>query len=212
KQLGLALHSYHDSYKALPPALRCAPGLTCNMTNDRDPNYGPTWAVLILPFIEQKPLFTSFTTGSGLVANDAAYAALTPLPLQLFICPSDQSGKVPIAGTGGFGFTNTMARGNYGVNVGLGRCHSTTDNSFGTSATRGPFSFPLNPNNQTAALQGGPSLSQITDGTSNTIFIGELIVSTTGADNSYGAWALSTAATVSGCNGSVNCITGGRRQ
>src|SRR5881409_2791617 len=39
KQIGLAVHNYHDTRKTLPP--------------DRIVNDWPTWAVLILPFIEQ---------------------------------------------------------------------------------------------------------------------------------------------------------------
>src|SRR5207249_8053056 len=39
KQLGLALHNYHDSFNVLPPS---------HLAND-----WPTWAVLIMPFIEQ---------------------------------------------------------------------------------------------------------------------------------------------------------------
>src|SRR5437868_4065476 len=39
KQLGLAVHNYHDSFNAFPP--------------DRLANDWPTWAVLILPYIEQ---------------------------------------------------------------------------------------------------------------------------------------------------------------
>ncbi len=40
KQIGLAVHNYHDTYKALPPARL-------------DYDGGVSWAVLILPFIEQ---------------------------------------------------------------------------------------------------------------------------------------------------------------
>src|SRR6516225_2504887 len=39
KQIGLAVHNYHDSYGALPP--------------DRIAMCWPTWAVLILPYLEQ---------------------------------------------------------------------------------------------------------------------------------------------------------------
>src|SRR5881409_427595 len=43
KQLGLAVHNYHDTYQAFPP--------------DRLSNDWPTWAVLILPYIEQNNLY-----------------------------------------------------------------------------------------------------------------------------------------------------------
>src|ERR1700709_2753715 len=56
KQVGLAMHSSHDSRGRLP-----SPG-----THNRDGNdgavststsWGPSWAVGMLPFIEQDPLF-----------------------------------------------------------------------------------------------------------------------------------------------------------
>jgi prepilin-type N-terminal cleavage/methylation domain-containing protein/prepilin-type processing-associated H-X9-DG protein len=43
KQIGLAIHNYHDVYKKLPPS-----------------RYGPqhaTWCVMILPYLEQDPLY-----------------------------------------------------------------------------------------------------------------------------------------------------------
>ena len=43
KQIGLACHMYHDSYKHLPPS--------------RLPNEGPSWAWLILPGLEQDNLY-----------------------------------------------------------------------------------------------------------------------------------------------------------
>src|SRR5688500_18098130 len=43
KQIGLAIHNYHDTHRALPP--------------DRIANDWPTWAVLILPYMEQDNIF-----------------------------------------------------------------------------------------------------------------------------------------------------------
>src|SRR6516225_2156993 len=43
KQLGLAVHDYHDSHGALPP--------------DRIALGWPTWAVLVLPYIEQDNVY-----------------------------------------------------------------------------------------------------------------------------------------------------------
>src|SRR5262245_31083606 len=44
KQIGLAVHSYHDANAAFPPS--------------RMDNYGGvTWAVFILPYVEQDPFY-----------------------------------------------------------------------------------------------------------------------------------------------------------
>ena len=54
KQIGLAIHNYHDVYKRLPPASTRIP----------DPNYwmhGPTWWVYTLPFVEQDNVYNKTT-------------------------------------------------------------------------------------------------------------------------------------------------------
>src|SRR3954463_6154588 len=54
KQIGLAIHNYHDTFGVFPAATTRMP----------DPNYwmhGPTWWVLTLPFIEQDNVFNKTT-------------------------------------------------------------------------------------------------------------------------------------------------------
>src|SRR6476646_6126481 len=46
KQIGLAAHSFHDANQALPPAWIG--------NNTLDPDGWATWAVLLLPYIEQQ--------------------------------------------------------------------------------------------------------------------------------------------------------------
>src|SRR4051794_33521179 len=63
KQLGLALHGYHDAYKELP------------MGSKTPSNWGPSPLVLLLPFLEQQPDFAGFDMNlafgaSGGDAND----------------------------------------------------------------------------------------------------------------------------------------------
>jgi hypothetical protein len=50
RQIGLALHNFHDSYKNLPPAAIC----------DKQGKPLLSWRVAILPFIEQAPLYQQF--------------------------------------------------------------------------------------------------------------------------------------------------------
>src|SRR5262245_7209010 len=50
KQLGLAMHTFNDSYKRLP----------FGRTGGRPQSI--SWAVIILPYIEQGPLWKAFTT------------------------------------------------------------------------------------------------------------------------------------------------------
>ena len=69
KQIGIACQSYHDIYLALPAAVYID-------TNDNDPvdvwskNFGPNWAVLILPYLEQNALYISKAGATTDVALD----------------------------------------------------------------------------------------------------------------------------------------------
>jgi len=50
KQLGLALHNYHDTYKSMPPAY----------SSDKDGKPLLSWRVHVLPFLEQRALYDQF--------------------------------------------------------------------------------------------------------------------------------------------------------
>ena len=65
KQIGLALHSYHDSTKVLPPgaAADMAPWKTPSTAGDAD--WGSSWMVFILPFIDQGNVGNSQFSGSS---------------------------------------------------------------------------------------------------------------------------------------------------
>lgn len=91
KQLGIALHNYHDTYNALPAAWirRHASG---------DPKYG--WASMLLPFIEQTALYDQLEPGR-IALKDRFKASATDTdksllqtPINGYRCPSDVTGKL----------------------------------------------------------------------------------------------------------------------
>ena len=49
KQIGLALHNYHDEYGAFPPAY----------TVDADGKPLHSWRTLLLPYLDQRPLYAT---------------------------------------------------------------------------------------------------------------------------------------------------------
>lgn len=88
KQVALAMHNYHDTYKAFPPAY----------TVDADGNKLHSWRTLMLPFIEQAPLYDQIDLNKPWDAPENRHIADIAIPV--YACPSDPNGTLP--------FTNYM--------------------------------------------------------------------------------------------------------
>src|SRR6476469_10930624 len=59
KQIGLGLHNYEGVYGKLPPASQ-VPWTKVGSGDDNmdyTKQFGPNWAVILLPYIEQNPLY-----------------------------------------------------------------------------------------------------------------------------------------------------------
>jgi prepilin-type processing-associated H-X9-DG protein len=96
KQLGLALHSYHDASGSFPP------GYTVQGTDNLEMG-GFCGFVPLLPHLEQDNLFRNWDLNGKWY--EAPNAALVSVEVKLFYCPSNRSGGridfaflVPIAG------------------------------------------------------------------------------------------------------------------
>jgi len=152
KQVGLALHNYHDTYNALPAAW-----IRRNSSND--PKYG--WAVSLLPFIEQSALYDQLDPGKVPLRDrysssaTAADQALLQTPIDGYRCPSDVTGALNDKQV--FGATDhfDIATANYVCSIGNA---SVTDDIDG----RGVFF-----GNSYLGFEA------ITDGLSNTLMISE---------------------------------------
>jgi prepilin-type N-terminal cleavage/methylation domain-containing protein/prepilin-type processing-associated H-X9-DG protein len=83
KQIGLAMHSYHDSYKRLPPG--------------GDANSFSAQAYL-LPYIEQGPLFKTINFASAPVSTGNSLPDAQPVPV--YACPSDPQDSLPAGMSG----------------------------------------------------------------------------------------------------------------
>jgi prepilin-type N-terminal cleavage/methylation domain-containing protein/prepilin-type processing-associated H-X9-DG protein len=188
-QIGLAMHNYHDANNKFPPGVG---------------HYGccwGTWVMAILPYIEQDnmgKLYVNFD-GSDIIGipkeNTTGWrygdgtnkANVTSKQLKVLTCPSDQ-----IAAT-----YAGMTHHNYGVNYGNTNLYGTTVNgvAFGGAPFRGyPAGWLTDKDMQTfyswaqpdsdkkvkyqqygAAGQPQGTIQTITDGTSNTLMVAELI-------------------------------------
>lgn len=153
KQIGLAMHLYHDSHKRLPPS--------------RPPNEGPTWAWMILPELEQYNLYKiwDYTTVPLYLAPPQALNAVVPT----WFCPSRREPES--AYTVGFKQRSvcTVGDGVFGAPGDYAAC-------IGTSGADYPMMFPngmiVEPNGAFEFGKGIP-FAAITDGLSNTFLVGE---------------------------------------
>jgi prepilin-type N-terminal cleavage/methylation domain-containing protein len=164
KQISLALHNYHDVHKEFAPGFIWIYG-SGPTDSVREGNWG--WGALILPYMEQQPLHD----GLGVGPTPLAVAVATPAKLAMmqnelsaFRCPSDMG---PVTNTGRLIAgppDSQLATSNYiGVNDLRGWLRYN-DGTSGNEMTNASGVFGRNK---------GRKMSEITDGTSNTLAVGE---------------------------------------
>ncbi|HJZ59143.1 MAG TPA: DUF1559 domain-containing protein [Gemmataceae bacterium] len=152
KQWGLALHNFHDVNGKFPYFSQATPNRQ-------------TWAPFVMPYLEQAPLVAGYNL--NVHWYQAPNLAVTQVQLPVFYCPSDRPGAMWTDQTG-----YVSARANYVA------CYGNV--LFGGGALgpgRGIFGCSAIANasaNQFTPYQ--TQIVQITDGTSNTILLSEVIV------------------------------------
>jgi prepilin-type N-terminal cleavage/methylation domain-containing protein len=179
KQLGIAMHNYHDANGMFPigrTGIRRPTGdpvLAAGYKNDpTGANYNRrTWAFRILPYIEQTTLAN--TINFSVSWNTPAWVNTTALRTSIatFHCPSDPGTD----STEEAGSSNHRPNGNYMVNWG--------NTHFFQNGQNDPFTGPMPGALATAQFVGAPfgldrayGLRDFTDGTSTTLLLSEVIV------------------------------------
>lgn len=181
KQLGVALHNYHDNFKTMPPGV-INPGVAAS--NNGTYAYATTCAtdcrnttfyLLLLPYVEQQALYKKLNfsqpfgsaqrsgTGPSAAAVAANTAQFVTANIPLFKCPSDTPIQDPanIAGTGSYGIT-TGWRTSYWFPA-IDRLEDrNVMYSLDGSTNKGMF-----------GVNGACNLSAVKDGTSNTMMLVE---------------------------------------
>jgi prepilin-type N-terminal cleavage/methylation domain-containing protein/prepilin-type processing-associated H-X9-DG protein len=159
-QIGLALHSYHDANGSFPPGY-WASGPYSDGATDTGPGWG--WGAFLLPSLEQDNLHRQLTFNQP-VQNSPAIQTV----VKAYLCPSDLYPAGAFSVTDGFGDTIALAAPcSYAACVGGDE-----------SETTGPAGLGVFYRNSRTRL------TDITDGTSSTILIGEKAWS-----NANGIWA-----------------------
>jgi prepilin-type N-terminal cleavage/methylation domain-containing protein len=188
KQMGLALHNHHDSLLTLPPGGTYY-GNCCT------PATYTTWSIEILPYMEQLALFSQYRQNeTNVSANNILVGQKR---VKTYECPSDTMiNKLEEPGSGPNPAGQKWMHGSYravsgkgNMAVGHGAWDSyepglwpggTMDHQFKSFLHSIGTSYNNAPAGTTAAAMGGPEkLANATDGTSNTLMLGEYTTRTT---------------------------------
>ena len=158
KQLGIALHSYHDATGAFPPGqIRGSVNRIAPATGSDEFGNGFSWGALLLPYMEQSGLYDSLNFSIGVFRGSNRTVIQSLSGFSFALCPSDGSRRRTVATNGMSSVPTTSYFGNAGAfnnwsdstNIRLSGGFFTTD--------PGPMS----------------RMGSIKDGTSNTIAVGE---------------------------------------
>lgn len=150
KQIGLALHNYHDQLGSFPMGYLAWPN-----PNPLATSPGWSWASMILPQLEQSPLLNAANVVLPVEHLVNETARLTPLTL--FVCPTDlQTGKFTVTRSDGSAIADGQTisyAGNYGRGGDVQDLPEFSNGVFGRNVV--------------------VNLRDITDGSSQTFAVGE---------------------------------------
>ncbi|QDT35049.1 DUF1559 domain-containing protein [Thalassoglobus polymorphus] len=195
KQIGIALHNYHDVHSTFPAGYYSygtsdgnGPGWANidPQTWDAAPGWG--WGTMLLPFLDQAPLY------NNLDLNQACFSPINSAPvrtrLPVFLCPSvsgshdeftvrNEAGSPLVIGGNQINFGRSHYVASHGQESCWGECGaSRTGVIFTNIYTSETATVTINGN--AAAVADGPfyrnsatRFRDVTDGTSNSIFMGE---------------------------------------
>jgi prepilin-type N-terminal cleavage/methylation domain-containing protein len=223
-QLGLALHNYHDIHQIHPPAhiwYRTATfdangntmvaGSLVNEQGEQQPRvdaWGPSWMVMILPQMDQAPLFNLYDPNlpmsAPLVAGNTALSRnweVRRTHIPVYGCPSDNFFDSSNLYRPECCQTNSdWARASYGAMAG----RLVAGDRLYRRMWRG-----LEPDRRGYMGHNGASrIRDVRDGPSLTVAVWEIRAGITARD-SRGTWALGRGVMVGGCT-EGDCGVGGR--
>lgn len=211
KQCALALHNYNDTNNAFPPAAYAGPGVNF----DNESNIGPSWMIMILPFVEQDNLYRTYSTGiqnyinwyqTGGAAgtfNDQTWRAIATSTVKTYQCPSDpQMSNLFNRLPGPLGAQN-WTRSSYAANAGPAHPFNTMNGNTPNITIPGTSTVIAAGGVMTVNFGDNVGTLSVEDGTSNTILVNHVRAGLSGNDP-RGVWALGMV----GASYTANCPQG----
>lgn len=178
KQLGLAIHNYHDSLNGFPLATAGAVSK-------------PNWRVFILPYLDQAPLYNQLDLANGNFLGNgyaATTAVLSNLKVAAFDCPS--SSLDPNDNTTPAATFNNPNRGQTHRYIGISG--ATPDPAGRTTVCASGSYGSVYCNNGLIVPYMFKRIRDCVDGTSNTMIVAEQSGRVNNGDisnNYYGGWS-----------------------
>jgi len=171
-QIAIGCHNYQDTAQTLPPAVLVPNGIGWTDEN----NVGPPWSVLILPHMEQGPLYNQVQGSINNQLNrinDQGWRAVRSTVVKPYRCPSDPN--LESLGTRASG---NWARGSYGANAGPGDPNGLAGgNYYGFGNSGGVMVINI-----------AHAIHRIPDGSANVIMVNHLRAGPAATDM-RGTWA-----------------------
>jgi prepilin-type N-terminal cleavage/methylation domain-containing protein/prepilin-type processing-associated H-X9-DG protein len=155
KQLGVALHAYHDVHKALPKG--CAPDVYSNGAVQSA--WGSSWKVFILPYIEQGPMYAKwqfYSNSGGFNRNNMSL--IDNVMLSVYRCPSSAMPDFSPSLSNGSIQMFTSYAGIAGASI-----DSSVSDGLAGRVSGGGLLYP----------NSKVRMAMISDGASNTLLVGE---------------------------------------
>jgi len=160
KQLGLAVHNFQSTYGVFPPS--------------RTKDLGLTWAVLILPYMEQENLYKQFDLTKQYYQQPTTNGDPRTKEVKTFFCPSyPRTTKVSTAGDAGSGTHTPGSCADYNTISGNLERYTDPGISGWVNWRDGSGANGMSKKSPNGTLMGEFNFNHISDGTSNTFLIGE---------------------------------------
>ncbi len=227
KQFGLAMQTYHDTNKTFPSGytVELIPpatiGTTSMMSLANQSHW--SWGAFILPYIEQTALYNNLGVGSRTLHSNLttpATLAMLQTPLPTFVCPSDPGPALN-------NFDQRLADNPADANAAWYNRHVTSNGTdripiaksnyvmvaCSSVSTTPPVWPQYGPATGMGWLNSRCRIAEVTDGTSNTVIVGERAFRfanlNVGAGNALGfSSTVCTQGTSAGIKAAGMCVLG----